>query len=669
MKMLKFKSIKTSMIVCFVLLISVVCLGLGTVSRYFSERALIRTADITLQEMAKAASDTVDMEIKYKLDSLEQLASYSAISDDNTPMDEKFKILLQESERTGSIGIYIASKEGIVNLEEGKQLDVSNREYFKKAISGISNISDPIISKNGEGMIVIYSVPIKNNGKITRVLYSVRDGNELSDITNKIQVGETGRAYMINKEGRDIANVNKDLVLSEFCNIEAAKTDARFEEVAKVDKKMIAGEKGSAHYRWEGKERYVGYAPIKSTGWSIGVAIGKEELLKDLGILTAYIIVSTLVFLIVAVVIVLLISSSFSKSIKVSMEHVKVIADGDLTLEGSKKQLKRQDEFGQMAKSIDIMQDSMIGMLKTIKKSSDNIDTESENLSLVSQQMATSSENIAKAIEDTAQGAGVQAENLVDISGIVNDFSLKLENITVTIKGIDLSAENIKNMADGSNTDMKNVISSVQNVSDAFNDLISKIRRVGQNVNRINEITDLINSIAQQTNLLALNAAIEAARAGEAGKSFSVVADEIRKLAEQSKQSSENITQLISEISNETNLMVETTDNVKNELSNQRKDIDIAMKSFGEITDAVDEIRPKINEVNNSAVDIDKSKETILEKVEDASAIAEEIAAASEEVAASAQEMNASTEELSSSSQELSEMAKNTMTHVNKFKI
>jgi methyl-accepting chemotaxis protein len=657
------------MILYFALLLSVVCLGFGFVSQHFCKNALINTVNMTLPEVAEQASGAVELAIEGTINALEQIASNSIIKDENVLMDEKLKILNEEAKKSDYIAISIADKNGMKMSITGEQINVSDRPYFKKAMAGKSTVSDPMKSKTSDKIIVIYAVPIKNNGKIIGVLNAVRAGNELSNITNKIKFSETGQAYMLNKEGTIIAHNDMQLVLDSNNDIENAKNDSSYKRLAEITKRMIAGQKGVGDYNVDGKEKYVGFAPVKSTGWSIGVIVEKKDVLKELHILTNSIVITSLIFLALAIIIVLLIASSFSKVIKVNVKNVKMIAKGDLTLEIPKNQLKREDEFGEMAKAINFMKDSMAKMIKTIQKSSGNIDNQSESLAALSEEMASSTENVSAAIADVTKGTGSQAEDLVSITGILNNFSLKFEKMINTIKHVDLSTGEIKNMADGSSADMKKAITSVQNVSDAFSDLISKIRNVGYNVNRINEITNLINNISEQTNLLALNAAIEAARAGESGKGFSVVAEEIRKLAEQSKESSVNIGELINEISNETDLMVKTTDIMKNELVNQKNDIDTVMESFTKITNAVDETRPKIHGVNTFAEDINKSKQIILEKVEGSSTIAEEISASSEEISASSQEINASTEELAGAAQVLSNMTKNMMEQVNKFKI
>ena len=237
------------------------------------------------------------------------------------------------------------------------------------------------------------------------------------------------------------------------------------------------------------------------------------------------------------------------------------------------------------------------------------------------------------------------------------------------IKIVDSNSREISSMASDSSSDMNKLNQSVTKVSDSFKTFNGKIVELGKDINEINEITNIINDIAEQTNLLALNAAIEAARAGEAGRGFSVVADEIRKLAEQSKVSSESISKLISEISKNTDVIVQDSVEMDEELINQVNIINSSIASFTKIIQSVNEVIPKIETVKNSAEDIDKDKSIIMARVDGVSSVSLEVSASSEEIAASSEEMNAATEEVVSAAQVLSTMTNEMLEQVNKFKI
>jgi len=308
-------------------------------------------------------------------------------------------------------------------------------------------------------------------------------------------------------------------------------------------------------------------------------------------------------------------------------------------------------------------------MVGAVKDSAEEIDSSAVNLAAISEELSALTHNISTAILDVTKGTTKQASDLTDIVFKLNEFSEQLNEVAIHIAEIDNMAVGVSESSKKSNKDMEDVVFSITSFNDKFKNFTKSIGEMDVDIKTVNEITDLINSIAEQTNLLALNAAIEAARAGEAGRGFSVVADEIRKLAEQSKHSTENIVKLISTISQDTEKMVETTDIVSNQLLTQRSSITTAIKSFGEITKAVNDINPKIEETTKIAIEINNRKNDIIEKVEATSSVAEEVSASSEEIAATSQEVSASTQEVSALAQELSNMTNNMKKLVELFKV
>lgn len=327
-----------------------------------------------------------------------------------------------------------------------------------------------------------------------------------------------------------------------------------------------------------------------------------------------------------------------------------------------------ESEIGELTGAVKQTVNNVSFILQSFKETSKNIDEKSLSLAAISEEMTSVSENVASAIQDVAEGTGSQAQDLVSITSILNQFGEKLEKIVQDILDVDVAAKNFNFLASDSNDNMKFLSDSVRNVGTSFNDFALKISILGQDITKINEITNIINGIADQTNLLALNASIEAARAGEAGRGFAVVADEIRKLAEQTKVSSDNINTLVSSISNSSNTILNTTDTMDNELKNQVDVIKNTVISFQNILQGIDRLAPKIEDITNSVEEINKDKDIILEKVEASSSVAQEISASSEEISASTEEMNGSSLDVANTAQNLTEMTSKVLDEISKFK-
>jgi len=371
--------------------------------------------------------------------------------------------------------------------------------------------------------------------------------------------------------------------------------------------------------------------------------------------------------LMLGIVIALITSNIITKPVVMVMERMNLVADGDLSHEPMV--VKSNDEIAQLVASTNTMSKNTRDLLNKINTVSETVTSQSEELSQSANEVSEGAEQIASTMQELASGSETQANNASELSNVMGVFATKINEANNNGRNIQESSNGVLEMTSDGYRLMEKSTSKMNEINEIVSDAVEDVQRLDNQSQKISELVNVIEDIAEQTNLLALNAAIEAARAGEHGQGFSVVAEEVRKLAEGVSESVTDITDIVTDIQEETTSVTESLQNGYGEVEQGTNQIMETGETFNEISSAVEEMVNNIRTVTDNLTDIAGESEQMNSSIQEIAAVSEESAAGVEQTTASAQQTNSAMEEVTASSNDLATLAEELNELVHQFKL
>ncbi|HDX9578243.1 TPA: methyl-accepting chemotaxis protein [Bacillus pseudomycoides] len=551
-------------------------------------------------------------------------------------------------------GIYFGAQDGMFLREPYMQMPEgykpTDRPWYKDAMKDGDKviITAPYESSSTKNMVVTVAKKTKDGKGVIGVNLNLEN---ILKTTKMFKLGEKGYAVVLDQNRQVVSHPTRkggSKITEAFINSAYEKDQGHFSYSDKGDNKILS------------------FKTNNKIGWKIIGVMYEDEITKAAEPVFFKTVIVVVISMLLGGILVYFIIKSITNPLRAIVASAQKISQGDLTEE---IEINSNDEIGRLSASFNEMSASLRNVISKMSNSAEHVAASAEELTSSVRQANEATDQITLAMEQVSIGAQSQSQGVEEGAALLQKVNTALHNVTDNSEAISNSSAYARQKAEEGGKLVQQTATQMQSIHKSVSQSDTIIQLLDEKSKQIGAILEVIQNIAQQTNLLALNAAIEAARAGEQGRGFAIVAEEVRKLAEQSGQSSGEIAKLITEIKGDIESTVQSMNEVKIEVQSGLEAVDETKTNFAEILNVTNDIVSQIHTMAATAKHMSEDANEVTNAIDEIAAAAETNTASMQNVAASSEGQVNSMEEISSSAQNLAKMAEELQLMIEKFKV